>query len=370
MVPRTDMVTVQSDFRVAERDGGRAAQRLQPDPRVRREHRRRRRHRLRQGPHAGRARRVRVGGGDELSRPPTSSRRPSGWRELLREMQSENVPHGDRDRRVRRHRRARHPRGPDRGARRRGHRRHEYDVEDPRVDRSPAGDILVDGRLSIDEANEVLSGHLPEGEWDTVGGLLFSTLGKVPAEGDEVEADGVPPAGRKGRGRRITRVRIGPTRSIRRLRESGGGRRVRHARRTAERREVDAAEPDPRHEGHDRLRQAADTRTRTMRGAPPVRTRRSSSSTRLASTGPAPCWASGSTTPPRRRSTMSTWPVSCSTPPSRRAGATVRRGGCRAIGGVRRRQGRPGVRAQVVAQLPRRVRSRPLRCSPQLGPHR
>jgi len=89
----------------------------------------------------------------------------------------------------------------------------EYDVEDPRVEPLPGGDILVDGRLSIDEANEVLSGHLPEGEWDTVGGLLFSTLGKVAAEGDEVEADGFRLRAEKVQGRRITRVRIGPKRS-------------------------------------------------------------------------------------------------------------------------------------------------------------
>ena len=89
----------------------------------------------------------------------------------------------------------------------------EYDVEDPRVEPLPGGDILVDGRLSIDEANEVLSGHLPEGEWDTVGGLLFSTLGKVASEGDEVEADGFRLRAEKVQGRRITRVRIGPKRS-------------------------------------------------------------------------------------------------------------------------------------------------------------
>jgi CBS domain containing-hemolysin-like protein len=82
----------------------------------------------------------------------------------------------------------------------------EYDVEDPRVEPLPGGDILVDGRLSIDEANEVLGGHLPEGEWDTVGGLLFSTLGKVASEGYRLRAE-------KVQGRRITRVRISPERS-------------------------------------------------------------------------------------------------------------------------------------------------------------
>ena len=123
MVPRTDMVTVQSDFRVADVMEVVLLERLQPDARVRREHRRHRRHRLRQGPHAGRARRARVGRGERSScGPPTSCPRPSGWPSCCARC-SREVPHGDRDRRVRRHRRARHPRGPDRGARRRDRRR-------------------------------------------------------------------------------------------------------------------------------------------------------------------------------------------------------------------------------------------------------
>ncbi|MBV9951953.1 MAG: HlyC/CorC family transporter [Acidimicrobiia bacterium] len=84
----------------------------------------------------------------------------------------------------------------------------EYDVEDPRVEPLPGGDVRVDGRLSIDEANEVLGGELPEGDWDTVGGLLFSTLGKVAVEGDEVDVDGYRLRADKIQGRRITRVRI------------------------------------------------------------------------------------------------------------------------------------------------------------------
>ena len=53
----------------------------------------------------------------------------------------------------------------------------------------------------------MLSGQLPEGEWDTVGGLLFSTLGKVAAEGDDGRGRRVPRCGaEKVQGRRIDRV--------------------------------------------------------------------------------------------------------------------------------------------------------------------
>ncbi len=84
----------------------------------------------------------------------------------------------------------------------------EYDVEDPRIEPLPGGDLRVNGRLPIDEANEVLDGSLPEGDWDTVGGLLFSKLGKVAVEGDSVDVDGYRLKADKVQGRRISRVRI------------------------------------------------------------------------------------------------------------------------------------------------------------------
>jgi len=84
----------------------------------------------------------------------------------------------------------------------------EFDVEDPRIEPIAGGDVRVNGRLAVDEANEVLDGNLPEGEWDTIGGLLFSKLGKVPLEGDSVEVNGFRLWADKVQGRRISRVRI------------------------------------------------------------------------------------------------------------------------------------------------------------------
>jgi putative hemolysin len=84
----------------------------------------------------------------------------------------------------------------------------EFDVEDARIEPLPGGGVRVDGRLPIDEANEVLSGELPEGDWDTIGGLLLSFLGKVASEGDEVEVAGFLLRADKVQGRRISRVRI------------------------------------------------------------------------------------------------------------------------------------------------------------------
>ena len=86
----------------------------------------------------------------------------------------------------------------------------EYDVEDALFERLPNGDYRVSGRLSLDEANEVLHLELPTGDWDTVGGLLFNLLGHVPEQGESVEVDGHTLQAESVDGRRIERVRITP----------------------------------------------------------------------------------------------------------------------------------------------------------------
>ena len=167
-------------------------------PVVRRGHRRRRRHRLRQGPDAGRARRR---GGPcrwlELVRParfvPETKRVP----ELLREMQRRASstwrssststaarPGWSRSRTSSRSWSARSSTSST--------------CEDPMVEPLPGGGVRVNARMPIDEVNELLDADLPEGDWDTVGGLLYDRLGHVPVEGESVDvrrAGGSPRSG-------------------------------------------------------------------------------------------------------------------------------------------------------------------------------
>ena len=84
----------------------------------------------------------------------------------------------------------------------------EYDVEEPSVESLAGGDVRVNARMPIDELNELLDTELPEGDWDTVGGLVFNLLGHVPVEGESVEFDGHRLRAEKVQGRRIGRVRI------------------------------------------------------------------------------------------------------------------------------------------------------------------
>jgi CBS domain containing-hemolysin-like protein len=84
----------------------------------------------------------------------------------------------------------------------------EFDVEDPMIEPLPDGDVRVNARMPLDEVNDLLKAHLPEGDWDTVGGLLLSELGHVPTNGERVVVDGWELTAQRVQGRRIGRVRI------------------------------------------------------------------------------------------------------------------------------------------------------------------
>lgn len=86
----------------------------------------------------------------------------------------------------------------------------EFDVEEPGVERLEGGGIVVTGRMTIDDAADLLGAELPEGGWDTVGGLLLDMAGRVPAEGQSVTVDGFRLVAERVQGRRIARVRIEP----------------------------------------------------------------------------------------------------------------------------------------------------------------
>jgi putative hemolysin len=84
----------------------------------------------------------------------------------------------------------------------------EHDDESAEVQRLPDGDLLVDGGMAITDLNELLDLHLPDEEWDTVGGFLFGTLEHIPVRGESIAHDGWRFTAAEVEGRRIRRVRI------------------------------------------------------------------------------------------------------------------------------------------------------------------
>ena len=85
----------------------------------------------------------------------------------------------------------------------------EFDQVEPLAQPLAGGGLRVHGRMPIDELNDLLGETLPDGDWDTVGGLIFDALGHVPEVGEAVEVAGRRFEVEQVEGRRITRVRIG-----------------------------------------------------------------------------------------------------------------------------------------------------------------
>ena len=59
-------------------------------------------------------------------------------------------------------------------------------TEEPEWVRLDENTVRVDGSMRIDEANESLDMDLPEGDYETVAGLVLHELGHIPAEGEQV----------------------------------------------------------------------------------------------------------------------------------------------------------------------------------------
>jgi putative hemolysin len=83
----------------------------------------------------------------------------------------------------------------------------EYDVVRPPVEHLGDEGVVLDARMSIAEASQAVGVALPEGEYDSLAGLLYSHLGMVPKPGDRVELDDLTVVVEELDGHRITRAR-------------------------------------------------------------------------------------------------------------------------------------------------------------------
>lgn len=67
----------------------------------------------------------------------------------------------------------------------------EYDLKENELHRRPDGSVMVLARMPIEDLNEELSAKLPENdEYDSLGGYIFSELGRIPRSGERLEAPG------------------------------------------------------------------------------------------------------------------------------------------------------------------------------------
>ncbi|HEY6209558.1 MAG TPA: hemolysin family protein [Gemmatimonadales bacterium] len=84
----------------------------------------------------------------------------------------------------------------------------EHRVAMPPAIRQEGDRYVVDGRVSLDELSHALGRAFEHPEVSTVGGLIYSVLGRVPRTGEELTLDGFSVVVERVDRRRVTRVRF------------------------------------------------------------------------------------------------------------------------------------------------------------------
>ncbi|MFC1998597.1 hemolysin family protein [Chloroflexota bacterium] len=84
----------------------------------------------------------------------------------------------------------------------------EYDAEEPKVERISDTEAVMNAKVSIDELKEMFGIDVEEEDFDTVGGFMFSRLGRIPNVGDIIEVDGIKIEILSTVGQRVKEVRV------------------------------------------------------------------------------------------------------------------------------------------------------------------
>ena len=84
----------------------------------------------------------------------------------------------------------------------------EFDTGESMLEMLSESESVMNPRISLEEVNQVFAVNLHGEGFDTLGGLLYQQLGKMPSPGDEVEVDGLTIRVISTMGRRIKQVQV------------------------------------------------------------------------------------------------------------------------------------------------------------------
>jgi putative hemolysin len=84
----------------------------------------------------------------------------------------------------------------------------EYDAEEPKVERISDTEAIMNAKVSTDDFKEMFGVDVEEEDFDTVGGFVFSRLGRIPNVGDIIEVDGIKIEILSTVGQRVKEVRV------------------------------------------------------------------------------------------------------------------------------------------------------------------
>ncbi len=82
---------------------------------------------------------------------------------------------------------------------------------EPRVVPVANGEVIVDARVSLDYISDLFATTIGDDDVDTIGGLVYSALGKMPQVGDEILHDGLKVEVMSLLGRRLRKLKLSKT---------------------------------------------------------------------------------------------------------------------------------------------------------------
>ena len=84
----------------------------------------------------------------------------------------------------------------------------EYDKEESLMQPVSEGEAIFEGITPLDDVNETMGLNLEAEDVDSIGGYVYSQLGRIPANGDVVDTDGATITVLATTGRRIKKVKV------------------------------------------------------------------------------------------------------------------------------------------------------------------
>ena len=84
----------------------------------------------------------------------------------------------------------------------------EYDAEEAKIVHGADGEATFDATVSLHDVNEALGTKLESTDVDTIGGLVYEQLGKVPKVGDTAAVDNATVMVTSTTGQRIRKVKV------------------------------------------------------------------------------------------------------------------------------------------------------------------
>jgi len=82
--------------------------------------------------------------------------------------------------------------------------------EDAEYYRTDNGALEVQARMHVEDLEELLETELPKGDFDTVGGLIVTQLGRIPVKGEQIKVAGLDMHVQEADPRRVIQILIKP----------------------------------------------------------------------------------------------------------------------------------------------------------------